>query len=161
MKKITILIDLVLLASCNGMGNDVIAPHSSVDGFTTSDININTSETEDDDDMRLVINNREIEVEWENNASVEQLKTLLPLDIQTTLYGGFEQVGHLPQDIVSLDSRIETKPGDIMLYNQNQITFFFGSNTWSYTPLGRIVNLSNEEITSLLNVTSLTISLLK
>lgn len=142
MKKIILLAALVLLASCNGMGNDVTTPFSSVDGFTTSDININTSETEDD--MRLVINDREIEVEWENNASVEQLKTLLPLDIQTTLYGGFEQVGHLPQDIVSSDSRIETKPGDIVLYNQNQITFFFGSNTWSYTPLGRIVNLSNE-----------------
>lgn len=159
MKKIILLAALALLASCNGMGNDVTTPFSSVDGFTTSDININTSETEDD--MRLVINDREIEVEWENNASVEQLKTLLPLDIQTTLYGGFEQVGHLPQDIVSSDSRIETKPGDIVLYNQNQITFFFGSNTWSYTPLGRIVNLSNEEITSLLNVTGLTISLLK
>ena len=159
MKKIILLAALVLLASCNGMGNDVTTPFSSVDGFTTSDININTSETEDD--MRLVINDREIEVEWENNASVEQLKTLLPLDIQTTLYGGFEQVVHLPQDIVSSDSRIETKPGDIVLYNQNQITFFFGSNTWSYTPLGRIVNLSNEEITSLLNVTGLTISLLK
>lgn len=159
MKKIILLAALVLLASCNGKGNDVTTPFSSVDGFTTSDININTSETEDD--MRLVINDREIEVEWENNASVEQLKTLLPLDIQTTLYGGFEQVGHLPQDIVSSDSRIETKPGDIVLYNQNQITFFFGSNTWSYTPLGRIVNLSNEEITSLLNVTGLTISLLK
>ncbi len=159
MKKIILLAALVLLASCNGMGNDMTTPFSSVDGFTTSDININTSETEDD--MRLVINDREIEVEWENNASVEQLKTLLPLDIQTTLYGGFEQVVHLPQDIVSSDSRIETKPGDIVLYNQNQITFFFGSNTWSYTPLGRIVNLSNEEITSLLNVTGLTISLLK
>lgn len=161
MKKITILVVLVLLASCNGMGSNVTTPHSSVEEVPTSDININTSETEDDDDMRLVINDREIEVEWENNVSVDQLKSLLPLDIQTTLYGGFEQVGYLPQDIVSSDSRIETKPGDIMLYNQNQITFFFVSNTWSYTPLGRIVNLSNEEITSLLNVTGLTISLLK
>ena len=158
MKKIILLAALVLLAPIfDENGNPV--------GFgarALGDIKpkyINTSETEDD--MRLVINDREIEVEWENNASVEQLKTLLPLDIQTTLYGGFEQVGHLPQDIVSSDSRIETKPGAIVLYNQNQITFFFGSNTWSYTPLGRIVNLSNEEITSLLNVTGLTISLLK
>lgn len=159
MKKIILLAGLMLLASCEGRISSLLSNPSSVSESTSIDTTINTSEIEDD--MRLIINNREIEVEWENNASVEQLKTLLPLDIQTTLYGGFEQVGYLPQDIVSSNSRIETSPGDIMLYNQNQITFFFVRNEWSYTPLGRTVNLSDEEIVSLLNVTGLTISLVK
>lgn len=54
-------------------------------------------------------------------------------------YGGFEQVGELPWTLPRSDRQIITEAGDVMLYQGNQVAIFHGSNSWSYTPLGKIV----------------------
>ena len=36
------------------------------------------------------------------------------------------------------DEQITAVSGDIMLYNGNNICVFYGSNSWSYTPLGKV-----------------------
>ena len=41
-------------------------------------------------------------------------------------------------------------PGDIVLYNSNQICLYYGNNSWSFTKLGRI-NLSENKIKELLS----------
>lgn len=110
-------------------------------------------------ELQMTINNQEIIVKWENNTSVAALKEIVktqPLVIETSRYGGFEQVGSLGQSIKSSDQRQTTEIGDIMLYASINITIFFGSNTWSYTKLGHIENLSDAEIKTLLNVTKTT-----
>ena len=38
-----------------------------------------------------------------------------------------------------------TRAGDIVLYTGNQIVIFYGSNSWSYTRLGRIDDLTGWE----------------
>ena len=85
---------------------------------------------------------------WEENDSVNALKELAgeePLVIQMSMYGGFEQVGPIGQDIVSDDARITTEAGDIVLYSSDQIVVFHGSNSWAYTRLGH-VDLSQKEM---------------
>lgn len=75
------------------------------------------------------------------NEATRELKELLekgPVTIQMSDYGGFEKVGALPQSFTTSNSRITTEPGDIMLYQGNNIVIFYGSNTWSYTRLGKI-----------------------
>ena len=71
----------------------------------------------------MTINNQEIIVKWENNTSVAALKEIVktqPLVIETSRYGGFEQVGSLGQSIKSSDQRQTTEIGDIMFrYVQN------------------------------------------
>lgn len=54
-------------------------------------------------------------------------------------YGGFEQVGELPWTLPQSDRQITTEAGDVMLYQGNQMAIFHSSNSWSYTPLGKIV----------------------
>ena len=39
----------------------------------------------------------------------------------------------------------DTQAGDIVLYNANQIVIFYGSNSWSYTRLGHIDDLTGWE----------------
>ena len=46
-------------------------------------------------------------------------------------------------------------PGDIVLYNGNQISVFYANSSWSYTRLGHI-NLSNAELNTLLNKDAVT-----
>ena len=100
--------------------------------------------------MKLAIGETEVPVTWENNASVVDLQKNLPLTIQMSQYGGFEQVGSIGRSIVRDDQEITTHYGDIVLYAGNQIVIFYGSNSWAYTRLGHI-NLSQQEMTELLS----------
>lgn len=65
-------------------------------------------------------------------------------------YGGFEKVGSLPMSLPTSDSRITTEPGDVILYQGRNLVIFYGSNTWSYTRLGKINSLSANEIRAFL-----------
>ncbi len=80
----------------------------------------------------------------ENEATRELVELLEkgPIDIEMNDYGGFEKVGVLPQSFPTSNRQITTEPGDIMLYQGNNIVIFYGSNSWSYTPLGKIVDTS-------------------
>lgn len=100
--------------------------------------------------MRLTIGETQVPVTWEENASVEALGELLPLTIQMSMYGGFEQVGSIGQRIPRDDAQITTDFGDIVLYSGDQLVIFYGSNTWSYTRLGH-VDLSRRELEDLLS----------
>ena len=99
--------------------------------------------------MTLKIGETEVPVIWEDNPSVEALKEFLPLTVQLSMYGGFEQVGPIGQEIVSYDEQTKTEPGDIVLYSGDQIVIFYGNNSWAYTRLGH-VDLSQEEMAELL-----------
>lgn len=112
--------------------------------------------------IRLEIDGRALEVSWEGNASVEALKGLLSggeLSLQASAYGGFEQVAALPEQLESDDRRQTAAPGDIMLYGGSSIVVFYGSNSWSYTRLGRIEGLSGTELTELLGGSRVTLRL--
>lgn len=61
-------------------------------------------------------------------------------------YGGFEKVGDLGFSLPASDERIAAETGDVMLYLGDQIVFFYGNNTWSYTRIGRIEGLSREQL---------------
>ena len=99
--------------------------------------------------MTLSIDGKEMPVTWEDNASVNELKEICPLEVNMSMYGGFEQVGSIGQSISRDDKQITTEFGDIVLYSGNQIVVFYGSNSWAYTKLGHI-DLSEEELTQLL-----------
>ena len=66
--------------------------------------------------------------------------------VQMHGYGGFEQVGSLPKSLPRNDTQISTEPGDIMLYQGNQVVIFYGTNSWAYTRLGKITGVSQDEL---------------
>lgn len=81
------------------------------------------------------------------------------LTINTHQYGGFEQVGEIGQRIVSNNVQMTTEPGDIVLYNGNNIVVFFGNNSWSYTKLGKIKNKNLSELKELLDKNNIIIKI--
>ena len=99
-----------------------------------------------------------------DNAATRELKALLekrPITKEMSDYGGFEKVGALPLSFTTLNSQITTEPGDIMLYQGNNMVIFYGTNSWSYTRLGKIDGATTESLMQFLgngNI-SLTISL--
>ena len=109
--------------------------------------------------MHLKIGEVDVPVIWENNQSVAALQELLPLTIQMSMYGGFEQVGPIGQRLPSNDIQTATTSGDIMLYSSNQLVVFYGSNSWAYTRLGKITAKTPEEMRELLSNGDVTITL--
>lgn len=137
-----------------------VASHSDIQSSQSSMV-INTElqtthEKEDEEvaEMILQIDGREIDVKWENNETVQALMSELEngnISIVGSAYAGFEQVASLGKSYVSSNQQMTTEPGDIVLYSGNALVFFYGSNSWSYTKVGKMVNLTNDEITHLLN----------
>lgn len=81
----------------------------------------------------------------EDNPAVDALVQMMgdaPVVIQMNDYSGFEKVGSMGASLPASDRQTNAQSGDIVLYNGNQIVIFYGSNTWSYTRLGKIDDLS-------------------
>ena len=120
-------------------------------------------ETDDNnEDMKISINDTSIDVNWEENEAVDALKAAVkdnPMTINMSMYGGFEQVGSLDMSLPHNDIRITTEPGDVILYSGNQIVLFYGSNTWSYTRLGKIINMNEEQLRELLSKGNVSITI--
>ena len=73
-----------------------------------------------------------------------------PVTVYLNDYGGFEKVGSLPWSLPTENRQITTSAGDIMLYQGNNIVIFYGSNSWSYTPLGKLNGMSAQDIKNFL-----------
>jgi len=128
-------------------------------GLTAMAEDITTEEGEND--MQMMIGETPVTVAWEDNASVEALKTLAAegIAIDMAMYGGFEQVGSIGQSLPRDDQQTTTTSGDIVLYSGNQLVVFYGSNSWAYTRLGHITDQTPEQMKALLGNGDVTITL--
>lgn len=110
--------------------------------------------------LHLIIGDTQVKVEWEDNESVEALKKLASegeIVIEMSMYGGFEQVGDIGVSLPRNDRQTVTSPGDIVLYSGDSIVIFYGSNSWSYTVLGKITDKTQEEMEELLGEGDVTV----
>ena len=105
-----------------------------------------TSEEEEEQmKLYLEVGSETFTVLLAQNEAAEALAELAeeePVTIQMEDYAGFEKVGALGRSLPTEDQQMTTQAGDIMLYQGDQIVLLYGSNTWSYTPLGRIEDLT-------------------
>ena len=114
--------------------------------------------------MKMIIADTEVEVLWEDNATVAEIKSAVadgPVTIEMSMYGGFEQVGSFGRSFTRDDRQTTTSAGDLVLYSGNQLVIFYGSNSWAYTRLGKIQGLSEKELTDLLANGDVTITICK
>lgn len=113
-------------------------------------------------EIALSVNGTPLTVLWQDNQAVKALAEWVKEDvvtIRTENYGGFEQVGALPWSLPADDAQMTAKAGDIVLYSGNSIVLFYGPNTWRYTKLGQIKEVSAEELETLLSDGQTTVTL--
>ena len=103
--------------------------------------------------LYLTINGTKISATFEDNSSAQALKEKLAEDdiiIDAHDYGNFEKVGDLGFSLPRNDTQITTTPGDLILYQGNQFTIYYDENSWNFTKLGHVENMTQEELKSLL-----------
>ena len=169
----TCILSLVLLSGCGNSQNRIFSepidsnssaqteekPSSQQDlsSVPPSDGVLETQSTEtvtnvNEDDMEMKmgvqVGDYTFTASLEKNAAVDALIEMLEsgsVTIEMSDYSGFEKVGSLGADLPASNSQTTTHAGDIVLYQGNQIVIFYGSNSWSYTRLGRIDDLTGWE----------------
>ena len=112
------------------------------------------------DSVKVQINEDIFDVELENNSAAQELIKELEkgnITVNATEYGGFEKVGELGFSLPTSDENINTEPGDIVLYQGDKISLFYGSHSWSYTKLGKIDNISSNALKEVLGPGNVTL----
>lgn len=122
-----------------------------------------TNQPEEKTDMKdnkfyITIGEKTFAASFSDNSGADALKDWLEeevITIEMEDYGGFEKVGSLGQNLPTSNAQTTTRSGDIVLYQGNQIVMFYGSNSWSYTRLGKVEDLTGwEEALGAGNVTA-------
>ncbi len=165
MKKILHLIaglgaGLMLLAllSCTKGDLTVPTPENQVEKQEQQEQQEQPKQQEEDetkmtDKIQLTISGTTLPVLIEDNVATRALVAALregSITYTARDYGGFEKVGALGRSLPTSDTDITTQAGDVILYNGDNIVLFYGSNSWSYTRLGKIQYKSLDELKSFL-----------
>ena len=128
---------VLCLAACSTASHP--SPTSTISPEPTEDTTVDTHT------FYLTVEGTTFPATFADNQGAEALADLLtdaPLTHSLEDYGGFEKVGSLGQSLPTSNTHITTQSGDIMLYQGNQIVLFYGSNSWSYTRLGQVTDLT-------------------
>jgi hypothetical protein len=115
-----------------------------------------------DNTLYLQIGDRTLTATLVDNSATRALKELLAensITISMSDYGGFEKVGALGANLPTSNQNITTEAGDLILYQGNQFVIFYAPNTWSYTRLGKINDVTQSELRSILGTGNVTVTL--
>ena len=161
----TLVIILPLLTGCKANNTGDFQEDNAVK--TESSVQTDTNESKEQTEMkiadestlannqiRVTVGSSSFIVNLEDNETAKALKEMLTdedLIISASNYGGFEKVCQLGKTLPHNDKQITTEAGDVMLYSGNQIVFFYGANSWSYTRIGKVEASSIEELESMLS----------
>ena len=136
MKQIVIILAALLVMSCS---SDEIQAQTNYETMTTK--------------MYITIDGRTEAVTLVNNSATQALVAKLreaPITVTLNSSGGFEIWGSLGFSLPTSNEQINAQPGDVILYNGSNICMFYGTNSWSYTRLGKIDGLSESELRTFL-----------
>ena len=145
MTRIFYLLLAVLGLSACGAGESPTGstppPSQSVVSQPESSQPQDNSSSQEEPMLKITVGDQELLATFAENSSAEEFRELLsqgPVTISMEDYGGFEKVGPLGTTLTRNDTRITTQPGDVVLYQGNQITIYYGTNTWNFTRLAKI-----------------------
>ena len=99
---------------------------------------------------------------WADNAAVRALYDALQrnvCEIETDPACDFARIGTLPFALPASDEAIEGLPGDVLLYGGNRFAVLYAAHTENGTLLGRIDNLTAEELATVLSAGDATVRL--
>ena len=103
--------------------------------------------------MYITIGGQTQSVTLEDNAATKALVEKLqqaPVTVTLNSSGDFEIWGSLGFSLSTSNEQINAEPGDVVLYNGSNICIFYGTNSWSYTRLGKIDGLTESELRTFL-----------
>lgn len=139
---------LVVLAAFSLFGCTQTAASSSTSPAQSDSVTSDASSQPDAEQemLYITVGEHEFWAAFEDNVSAQEFKELLeqgPITVSMDDYGGFEKVGPLGTTLTCSDESITTQPGDVILYQGSQITIYYAPNSWNFTKLAKIEDVSD------------------
>lgn len=163
---LAILVTLFSLTSCSFGGQHDLKENSSVSNTEKvpqeDQSAVSTNETENTsskeegnmkNQITLTINSTVLTATLADNSSAQSLKELLakgPLTIFMKDYGSMEKVGPIGTNLPTNNEQITTEAGDLILYMGNAFVIYYAPNSWNFTHLGKINDVSAEKLREIL-----------
>ncbi len=130
--------------------SDFETPEESLSGSKTPE----TGGTEGADRMFYAhVNGSVLKILPAENVSAEAFLELLKsgdVTVEMRDYGRFEKVGPLGTALPRSDEQITTEPGDVILYQGDQVTIYYDVNSWRFTRLGKVQDRTQAELKAIL-----------
>ena len=153
MKKAVVVILLLIMIFALNACTETSDKTETTSAVNTEAAQMTENETlseEQTNEMKIDINinGKTFTATLEDNTAAEELYEIIKnegLTVEMSDYSGFEKVGSLGRTLTASDKQTRTKSGDIVLYSGSQLVMFYGTNSWSYTRLGKIDDLSGWE----------------
>ncbi|QGV04701.1 cyclophilin-like fold protein [Lactobacillus acetotolerans] len=65
-------------------------------------------------------------------------------------FNNFEKVGTLPWPLPENNKNIKTTAGDITLYQGNELSLYYDTNSWSLTRIAKTENINQKKLKKIL-----------
>ena len=140
-----ILVALFFLAACGDAASHSTQPEAQTPK--------SSAQTEAPVKLEIHVNDTTFTATLEENSSAKAFAEFLSqgdMTLDMRDYGGFEKVADLPRGFPRNDTRIDADAGDIVLYQGNAITIYYGKNSWNLTRLGKIDNVNKTRLKRIL-----------
>ena len=133
-------------------------------GDGISNVHVEKSKITKEENMQITlkINNKTLTATLEDNKTTKELINKLKekeVELKMNDYNNMEKVGKLNFTLPKEEKKIKTKPGDIILYQNNFFVIYYDENEWELTKLGTIDNITKEELKSILGEGSITVKI--
>lgn len=112
--------------------------------------------------MYLQIGDRVLTVQMAENSTVQALFELLAdgsLTLEMSDYAGMEKGASLPEKLPENNEPMNTVAGDVILYQGQTFVIYYSTNSWSLTPLGKVLDVTEEELRELLGEGDVSVTL--
>ncbi|WP_303825449.1 flavodoxin [Ruminococcus flavefaciens] len=112
--------------------------------------------------LLISVGDKQLTATLADNSSVQALVDLLQkgdITIDMSDYSNFEKVGELPESLPKNDEQIDTDYGDLILYQGNKFVIYYDKNSWNFTKLGHIDNITQGELKAILGEGDVTVTL--
>lgn len=133
------------------------------DGTPVNDENTNQhTEKMETNTICLSVGERTFTATLVNNSSTQSLLELLEkgdLVIEMEDYARMEKVGSIGANLPRNDKSFTAVPGDLILYQGHYLVIYYDRNTYTFTPLGKINDVTAEELKTVLGNGDVTVCL--
>lgn len=132
--------------SLSGCGTGELPANTEITTTPSVEESYNESSDQREDNqeesaLKITVGEHTFYATFADNPSADEFQELLAqgaITVEMQDYGEFEKVGSLDTEFTRTDERITTEPGDVILYQGDQITIYYGTNTWNFTRLAKI-----------------------
>ena len=110
----------------------------------------------------IKIGEKVLQVKLVDNTSTKALVDILKkgdIVIEMNDYSNFEKVGSLGKTLPRNDTYFATSAGDLILYQGKYFVIYYDKNAYTFTRLGKIENISQSQLKSLLGDGDVTVTL--